>query len=178
MSPEHPHDRWLVNGSPDFGVIPGGTIASCVEDTPIHLFRGDTEWGWTHITHKHGQQRLFKYLGSVEELVWLKCSEHGDIHSVIEHPDKLTITITVAPTAFLVLKYNVDSAVSPSRRCTADGSRIPRPSSVVTAVRSANPGDLSTRGFPMRSAAHQPALSGVIRGIVAAAPADSVDRAA
>jgi hypothetical protein len=35
----------------------------------------------------------------------VKCSEQGDIHSVTGSPDKLTITITVAPTAFMVLKY-------------------------------------------------------------------------
>ena len=101
--PEHQYDQWLVNGSPVFGVISGGLLKACPDDTPIYLFRGTTEWGWMHI-EKHGRQRLFRHAGSIEELVWQKCSETGDVHSSRD-PHGLTITITVAPTAFMVLRH-------------------------------------------------------------------------
>jgi hypothetical protein len=104
MSKEHQHDQWLVNGSPIFGTIPGGLIGACPEPKPIHLFRGTNDWGWTHICNKHGQQRLFHFENSVEEMIWRKCADRGDIHQSID-PDGLTISITVAPTAFIVLKY-------------------------------------------------------------------------
>lgn len=71
----------------------------------MFLFRGTADWGWTHISHKHSKQRLFTYFGTVEELVWTKCSQQGDIHLDSTDPQKLTVTITVAPTAFMALKY-------------------------------------------------------------------------
>jgi hypothetical protein len=127
--PEHHHDLWLVNGSPVFGTIPTGLIAAAPFEAPIYLFRGNPDWGWTHISQKHGRQRLFKYEGSVEELVWAKCSQHGDIHVVRDNPRKLTITITVAPTAFMALRY------LPDFQCfsivTMYSRRVPNPERVI-----------------------------------------------
>lgn len=101
---EHQHDQWIVNGDPVFGVVPSGLIPACPRETPIHLYRGTLDWGWHHICHKHGEQRLFTFTDDVEQMIWTKCSERGNIHSS-KDPQGLTISITVAPTAFMVLKY-------------------------------------------------------------------------
>lgn len=100
---KHQHDQWLINGSPDFGWVPGGLIPGCPDAAPIWMFRGTRAWGWEHIAHKHGAW-VRKYHDSVEELLWSKCSEPGLIHATASG-SKLSVALTIAPTAFLVLTY-------------------------------------------------------------------------
>lgn len=103
MAQQHQHDQWLVNGSPDFGLVPGGLIQACPYAAPIWIYRGNRAWGWEHIDHKHGRW-IQKNHRTVEDLIWEKCREQGNIHSTGE-PHKLTVALTLAPTAFLVLTY-------------------------------------------------------------------------
>lgn len=79
-------------------------MAGCTQDTPIHLYRGTLGWGWDHIRHKHGHEKLFNYAATVEEMIWQQCGSNGDIHSSRD-AGGLTVSITVAPTSFMVLRY-------------------------------------------------------------------------
>lgn len=109
MSSSHHYDQWYVDGNPTFGTIPGGCIPGLTADTPIYLFRGNKEWGWEHIGDRHSQNNLFKYATTIEEVIWARCGTEGSIHKC-DSEDKLTVSISLAPRAFMVLNYVPDIA--------------------------------------------------------------------
>lgn len=103
----HRFDQWHVNGEPCFGTVPAGCISEVGQDTPIFLFRGNIEWGWEHITHGHRQNNLFKFAQTIEEVIWERCGIQGAVHAC-DRKDKLSVSISLAPRAFMVLTYVPD----------------------------------------------------------------------
>lgn len=95
---------WLIDGQPNFAVIPAGTLDRFTEDMPIRLPDGDTKYGAMHISKKHGHWILKQQKhGCVATLVHRKLSQPGRIHTA-ESTDKLTLMMRLAPEAFMVLK--------------------------------------------------------------------------
>jgi len=104
MPKEHELDQLLINGGTAWGVVPGGLLASVARPTPIHLYRGNNEWGYHHIGYRHSNNNLFKCTSSIEETIWDRLCQPGEVH-LAEQTDRLTITVTFAPSAFVVLKH-------------------------------------------------------------------------
>jgi len=99
---------WLIDGQPNFAIIPAGTINGFAKDMPIRLPDGDTKYGAMHISKKHGNW-IFKQQkhGCVATLVHRKLSQPGRIHTT-ESTNKLSLMMRLAPEAFMVLKVMPD----------------------------------------------------------------------
>jgi hypothetical protein len=99
---------WLIDGQPNFAVIPAGTLDRFTVDMPIRLPDGDTKYGAIHISKKHGHW-LYKQQKHmcVATMVHRKLSQPGRIHTA-ETADKLTLMMRLAPEAFMVLKVMHD----------------------------------------------------------------------
>lgn len=97
------HDHWTIDGDIAFGMTPGGSTPITARDAPICLHRGDKEWGETHINARHGHW-LARLGMSAPALVWQKCQQSGTIYGA-ETPSKLTISMQIAPSALMVLRF-------------------------------------------------------------------------
>jgi len=98
----------LIDGQPNFAVIPAGTLDRFDKDMPIRLPKGDTKYGAMHISKKHGHWIIKQQKdGCVATLVHRKLSQVGRIHTT-ETNDKLTLMMRLAPEAFMVLKIMTD----------------------------------------------------------------------
>ena len=97
------YEFWLINDSPDFGLIKGGVFGITRLDAPIRLQRGDGWFGEAHIQLKHSiwikKNGLF-----IPELVWNKCRQPGIIYST-EELHKGKIMLPLSPSSLMVLRY-------------------------------------------------------------------------
>lgn len=99
----HDKDYYLINGSPDFAVIPAKRVTNIDVDMPIRLPYGNALFGAQHIMHKHGKWVLENEpTGCVATFVWRKLSQRGSIH--VEQLSKLSLCLKMNPGALLVLK--------------------------------------------------------------------------
>jgi hypothetical protein len=105
LGPKGTKDQfWLINGHPDFSIIPAGVLADFPADTPIRLPAGDKKYGAIHIGDKHGHWvKKHQPNGCVATLVHRKLSQPGKIFTT-ESSDKLSLMMRLAPEAFMVLK--------------------------------------------------------------------------
>ncbi|MBB3227849.1 hypothetical protein FHW69_002481 [Luteibacter sp. Sphag1AF] len=92
---------WTVNGSPDFGMMPAGSLPFLTEDAPIRLFLGDREWGAEHIKHRHGPW-LKKCKRTVPQMLWDKC---GQVGKVYQSRGDFSVHMTLSPSCLMILKY-------------------------------------------------------------------------
>lgn len=99
---------WLIDGQPNFAVIPAGTLDRFATDMPIRLPDGNSKYGAVHILKGHGHW-IFKQQKHhcVATLVHRKLSQPGRIYTA-ETPDKLTLMMRLAPEAFMVLRVMSD----------------------------------------------------------------------
>jgi len=99
----HKKDYYLLNGSPDFAVIPAGVIRGVEQAMPIRLPYGDPSFGAQHIMIRHGKWVVENEAsGCVATLVWRKLSQRGSMF--IEEQPKLNLSLKISPSALLVLK--------------------------------------------------------------------------
>lgn len=99
----HKKDYYLLNGSPDFAVIPSGVIKGIDQAMPIRLPYGDTSFGAFHIKHKHGEWvTKNEPTACVATLVWKKLTQRGSMF--IEVDSKLNLSLKINPSALLILK--------------------------------------------------------------------------
>lgn len=99
----HKKDYYLLNGSPDFAVIPGDVIKGISSPMPVRLPYGDGLFGAQHIMGKHGKWvRDNEPTACVATLVWRKLSQRGSIF--IEDQSKLNLSLKISPSALLILK--------------------------------------------------------------------------
>lgn len=99
----HKKDYYLLNGSPDFAVIPAGTVAGISIPMPIRLPYGDSLFGAQHILARHERWVLEnESTGCVATLVWKKLSQRGSIF--VEQETKLNLSLKINPSALLILK--------------------------------------------------------------------------
>lgn len=112
-------DYYLIDGSPDFAVIPAGVIKGIDQQMPIRLPYGDTTFGAQHIMSRHGKWVADNEPGgSVPALVWRKLSQRGTIF--LEVQSKLNLSLKITPSALLILKqldgfYSVTTLYSHQR---------------------------------------------------------------
>lgn len=99
----HKKDYYLLNGSPDFAVIPGGVIKGIEAPMPIRLPYGDISFGAVHIMHRHAKWVSENEASScVATLVWKKLNQRGSMF--IEEQTKLNLSLKISPSALLILK--------------------------------------------------------------------------
>lgn len=98
------HDFWLLDGHPDFAMIPGGVFDGLTQDMPIRLQNGDKRFGMTHIRqrHNHWVQRQ-EPSGCAATLLHRKLSQSGKIHVADGH--KYLIAMRLAPEAVVILNH-------------------------------------------------------------------------
>lgn len=109
MSEGKGKDRfWLINGNPNFAVVPGGTLQGFGMDMPIRLPVGDNKFGATHILNKHYHWVMkAQQNGCVATLVHRKLSQSGRFYTT-DSSEKLALVMRVAPDAFMVLRHLSD----------------------------------------------------------------------
>ena len=128
---DKPHDLWLFDNSPDFGILPANTIQGIDFDRPIWLKIRNASYGETHISTRHGHwvKTLSK---DIPELVYLKLGQPGMMHCT-EKGSKIKVNLSVHPSALIVLDY-IEHAETPHFSVTTmyqhggvlDGDRIGR----------------------------------------------------
>lgn len=93
---------WLVNGSPNFSVMPANTISIFQEDLPIRLHVGNMSYGQIH-TEKHW---TIKTAGNrtIPELIHFKLGQSGAIYCT-EKNSKIKITMGIAPGGLMLMEY-------------------------------------------------------------------------
>ncbi len=101
---DHHSDLWLVNGSPDFAIFPGGIIPGFTVDVPIRLKVGNLAYGGKHIQHRHAVWCKKQGFDSVPALVYHKLSHAGEVYST-ESAGKLKIMMRLNPSALLVIEH-------------------------------------------------------------------------
>lgn len=94
---------WTVDGSIDFGHMPGGIIPGIADALPIRLQHGNNVWGVHHINARHGGW-LTRNNHTAASMVHLKLQQSGKVFAT-EAEDKTKVSMTVHPSALLVLKY-------------------------------------------------------------------------
>lgn len=94
-------DLWHVDGTPDFGVFPGGIIPDVAGSVPIWLKVGTSAYGEKHIRMRHGHW-VRKHANCVAELVYLKLGHSGQVYCT-EDAGKIKISMRLNPSALLVL---------------------------------------------------------------------------
>lgn len=100
----HKKDYYLINGSPDFAVIPAGVIRGVDQEMPIRLPYGDTTFGAQHIISRHGKWvKDNEPNGCVATLVWQKLLQRGSMF--VELESKLNLSLKLNPSALLILKH-------------------------------------------------------------------------
>jgi len=107
-SGEGAYDFWLIDGSPNFAVIPAGVIPQLTENTPIRLQNGNTWFGARHILKRH-RPWLVKHQpnGCVATLAHRKLSQIGRVYST-EEDNKLSFAMRVHPEALMILRHEKD----------------------------------------------------------------------
>lgn len=98
------YDFWLLDGQPDFAVIPGGTFGGLARDLPIRLQNGNKGFGMEHIRqrHNHWVQR-HEPSGCAATLLHRKLSQSGKMH--VADGSKYLMAMRLAPEAVVVLKH-------------------------------------------------------------------------
>lgn len=102
---ENHHDLWLVNGSPDFSIFPGGIVDGIDSDIPIHLKVGNLSYGEKHIHHRHANWVKKQNFNSVAELVHFKLSQPGEIYCAGAE-NKIKIIIRLKPPALMIMEIS------------------------------------------------------------------------
>lgn len=97
------YDHWMVDGSPDFGIVPIAVGGLTDGPAPIRLQRGDVTFGAHHIEQKHGHW-VKANAASVPELVWRKCRQSGVLSST-EDVKKGKIWLPIHPSSLMILSY-------------------------------------------------------------------------
>lgn len=100
----HHQDNWLVDGSPEFSIFPGNTIAEFSSDLPIHLKVGNKAFGSFHIEDKHWHWLRKQGFDSAPHLVHHKLSQSGSVYCT-EVDTKFKIMMQLKPSALLVMEY-------------------------------------------------------------------------
>lgn len=100
----HHQDNWLVDGSPEFSIFPGNTIAEFSKDIPIHLKVGNKVFGASHIEDKHWHWLRKQGFESGPHLVHHKLSQPGSVYCT-EVDTKFKIMMQLKPSALLVMEY-------------------------------------------------------------------------
>lgn len=99
----HKKDYYLLNGSPDFAVIPENVIRGVCLPMPVRLPYGDSRFGAQHIIGSHGRWvRDNEPTACVATLVWRKLSQRGVIF--VEDQSKINLLLRISPSALLILK--------------------------------------------------------------------------
>lgn len=99
----HQYDFWLLNGHPDFAVIPGGTIPSIYTDAPIRLQVGNRGFGAIHISFKHSHWvNQAQPNGCIATLLHRKLSQNGVLYASDKGGN---ILMRAHPQAFIVLTW-------------------------------------------------------------------------
>lgn len=97
------YDFWLIDGSPDFAVIPANIIPGITKETPIRLQNGHAGFGVHHIIQRHGHWiSINEPSGCVATITHRKLSQAGTIYS---SNGKFSIAMRMAPDAFMVLQH-------------------------------------------------------------------------
>ena len=94
---------WTVDGLTDFGHMPGGIIPGIDSSVPIRLQHGNNAFGAAHIELRH-RTWLQKNGHSAASMVHFKLQQSGKIFST-ESYDKTKVSMTISPSALLVLQY-------------------------------------------------------------------------
>lgn len=128
---EKQHDLWLVNGSPEFSVFPGGIVDGIDSNIPIHLKVGNLSYGEKHIHHRHATWVKKQNFNSVAELVHFKLAQPGEIYCA-EKDSKIKIMMRLKPLAIMVMELSPRHALHFSvttlyyHQSTLDGVRLGR----------------------------------------------------
>jgi len=140
-------DRWLVDGSPDFSVLPAGAVPRIDVDVPIWLYVGTAAYGETHIRGRHWrwveQTRM-----EIPQLVYQKLGQPGQIWCT-EEQRKLKINLRLNPASLLVMTlfdggtphFSVTTLYP--HQSKLDGEHIGRYGGRVRASKPATPGTTS-----------------------------------
>lgn len=97
------YDFWLLDGQPNFSVIPANTIKEIEGPLPIRLQHGNRFYGSQHILKKHGKWvTKSEPTGCVATLLHRKLSQPGKLH--VAEDGKHALAMQVAPAAFIVLR--------------------------------------------------------------------------
>lgn len=94
---------WTVDGSTNFGTMPGGVFEGINEPLPIKLQVGNASWGAIHIDKKHGHW-LVKNKQTAAGMLYRKLSDGGSVYST-EEADKSKVNLALMPSALLILRY-------------------------------------------------------------------------
>lgn len=101
---DHKFSNWLIDGLPNFSVIPANTISGITNDMPIRLQYGDGYFGSTHITARHGKWlQRYQPNGCVATFVHKKLSTSGKILLLEQEQKKIGLALTLSPSSALIL---------------------------------------------------------------------------
>lgn len=99
-----PRDFWLIDGSCDFAVIPGGVFTGIDVNTPIRLQNGTPHYGFQHIRSRHNHWVTRQEpTGCIATLLHRKLSQSGRLH--VAEAEKLTLAMRVSPEAVVILRH-------------------------------------------------------------------------
>lgn len=101
-SGNEPENFWLVDGSPDFSIMPANTMSMFPEQLPIRLHVGDKSYGQVH-TEKHWDSKKAGRR-TVPELIHHKLGQGGMIYCT-EKDSKIKITMNLTPGGLLVMEH-------------------------------------------------------------------------
>lgn len=97
------YDFWLLDGQPDFAVIPGGVLDGITDDVPIRLQNGDPRFGLRHIQNKHSHWvNLKEPSGCIPTLLHRKLSQTGQMY--LTDRRNYLVAMRMAPEALVILK--------------------------------------------------------------------------
>lgn len=97
------YDFWLLDGKPDFAVIPGGFLNGISYDVPIRLQNGNHGFGLEHIQRKHSHWvNRNEPSGCIPTLLHRKLSQTGKMYLTDRH--NYLVAMRMAPEALIVLK--------------------------------------------------------------------------
>lgn len=96
-------DFWLVDGNPDFAILPGNACENFSMDLPIRLHVGNGAFGELHI-RKHLRDINDRQRRQPPELVYVKLGQGGEIYNT-ESDEKIKIPQSFNPRALMILRY-------------------------------------------------------------------------
>lgn len=99
---DDPEHFWLVDGSPDFSIMPANTMAMFPEALPIRLHVGNQIFGQVH-TEKHWNKKTAGNR-TVPELIHYKLGQSGRIHCT-EKDSKIKIVMSLSPGGLMVMEH-------------------------------------------------------------------------
>lgn len=98
------YDFWLLDGDPDFAIIPGGHFRGIDNDIPIRLQNGNGGFGVQHIRKRHNHWVLkHEPSGCVATLLHRKLSQVGKMH--LAYDDRYVLIMRIAPESLIALEY-------------------------------------------------------------------------